>query len=740
MTSRELSALIPDAKLHGEWYQALCPGHDDQRQSLSFRDGDRGVIVKCHAGCTVEQIAAALGIRVADLFYDNGAATAKRIVATYPYVDEHGQLLYEVIRYAPKSFKQRQPDGADGWLWNLNGIRRVLYRLPELHGHATLFLVEGEKDADRLWSLGLPATTNSGGAGKWTDDYTRQLAAAGVRDVLILPDNDVPGDQHAQQVAQSCHAAGLNVRIITLPGLPPRQKKHGQDISDWLDGGRTVQDLQAAMVAAPAWRPETPTPATAPPVVDPPHLTDVGNAKRLVAAHGTDLRYCAALGWLVWDGRRWAKDAGAAMRLAKDTALSMYAEAATLLDPERRKALAAHAMRSEAEPRLRAMLSLAASDAGIQITPEQLDDDPWSLTCQNGTLDLRTGTLHAHRRSALLSKITPIAYDQSAPCPRFQQFLARIFAGDEPVIRFLQKAVGYSLTGDTSEQVMFLLYGTGANGKTTLLKVLMAMLGEYALMTPTDTLLVRRGDSIPNDLARLAGARFVAAVESDGGRRLAEALVKQLTGGDTVCARFLHREFFEFTPQCKLFLAVNHKPRVTGTDHALWRRVRLVPFTIRIPDHEQDRHLVEKLKDEIPGVLRWAVEGCLDWQAHGLGLPEGVRKATAEYRQEQDIVRDFISERCVVEASATETVKDLYTNYVDWCEKSGEKAMTKKGFGMALAERGFEADRTREGRGWRGVRLRLLTDPDEPPAAEPEPVTAADHNETTTQEEIDLAS
>jgi P4 family phage/plasmid primase-like protien len=330
-----------------------------------------------------------------------------------------------------------------------------------------------------------------------------------------------------------------------------------------------------------------------------PTFTDVGNAQRFVAAHGQVARYCYAHRcWFLYDGSRWQRDPGdGIMRLAKDTAAGLYRDAAGLATRELRKQVADWAAKTESEPRLRAMLSLAQSELAIR--PEQFDADRWALNCMNGTLDLQAeAVLHPHRRAQLITRIVPTIYDPSAECPIWESVLATLFQGDEGLIQFVQKGVGYSLTGDTREQVVFIFHGSGANGKTLVLMVLMDLLGEYATQTPASTLLVKKGDGIPNDIARLAGCRFAAAVETEDGQRLAEGLVKQMTGRDRLVARFLRAEFFEFVPQFKLFLATNHKPRIRGTDHAIWRRIRLVPFAVTIPDAQQDRDLPEKLKAE----------------------------------------------------------------------------------------------------------------------------------------------
>ena len=270
--------------------------------------------------------------------------------------------------------------------------------------------------------------------------------------------------------------------------------------------------------------------------------------------------------------------------------------------------------------------------------------------------------------------------------------------GDADLEAFLQRAAGYSLSGSTREQVFFILYGLGLNGKSTFINEMRALLGEYGLQTRTETLLVKRGDSIPNDVARLAGARFVSAVETEGGKKLAESLVKQLTGGDPVPARFLHREYFEFEPSFKLWLAVNHKPRITETDEAIWRRIRLAPFIVTIPESERDPDFGEKLEDELPGVLRWAVEGCMKWQREGLGIPTAVKQATAAYRNESDTVGQFVDQCCELDPRRVRYQRQSCTSaYAKWAEESGERGLRKNDFGSRMMERGFKDGADREG-------------------------------------------
>jgi putative DNA primase/helicase len=443
------------------------------------------------------------------------------------------------------------------------------------------------------------------------------------------------------------------------------------------------------------------TPRTSRTSTTQPHqwpLTDLGNAERFVAQHGASLRYNKALGWIVWDGCRWRTDAEHEVwQRAAQTVRSL----ATSTDPDEQK----WGTRSEAWNRQRAMIELAQHLPGVPVRVEELDARPWLLNVTNGALDLETGQLRPHDPDDMLTKLAPVAYDPGAVAPRWEAFLERILPAVE-VRDFLQRAVGYSFTGFSAEQVLLLLYGVGANGKSTFLEVTRSIAGDYGQQTPATTLLARRSDAVPNDVARLRGARFVSAVETEANRQLAEALVKRLTGNDRIAARFLFKEFFEFDTEFSLWLATNHKPLVVGTDHAIWRRIMLVPFTEVIPDAEQDKHLRDDLLDEAPGILAWAVRGCDAWRTGQLGPPDAVLTATRQYRAEQDLLGDFLDDRCVVEPQASETAQRLYDVYRSWCEGAGEKPVTKKAFAAALRERGFESWRTNTERGYRGVRLR----------------------------------
>ena len=438
--------------------------------------------------------------------------------------------------------------------------------------------------------------------------------------------------------------------------------------------------------------------------------TDLGNAERLVAEHGKDLRYASGIGWLAWDGRRWKRDNdGAAMRCMTQTVRAMYARAGQLEDSDDRERLAKWATQSESEARIRAAVSLAEIDLAVIVDMTQLDANPWLFNTGTGTIDLQTGELREHRREDLLTRITPVVYDPDARAELWDDFLERVTGGDTELAAFLRRAIGYTLTGHTSEEVLFFIHGATATGKSTKLEAIKAVLGEYAAVADFETFLKRHGDAgIRNDVARLAGARFVLSIEVDDGKSLAEGLLKLLTGGDTVAARFLYRETFEFQPHFKLWLAANSRPRVSADDAAIWRRILQVPFVHVIPEAERDERVKIRLRTDPKvhsAILAWAVQGCLEWQKIGLAVPACVRDYTNEYRAENDPLRDWLTDCCRLDPNAWTASADLRKSYGDWCEANGEKPLDGKPLAAALTAKNCIASKKAGTRGWGGVAL-----------------------------------
>jgi len=387
----------------------------------------------------------------------------------------------------------------------------------------------------------------------------------------------------------------------------------------------------------------------------------------------------------------------------KEAVDDLFVEAVVTADEAARAGACKYALRMEKHAELKAAIQLARSEGGIPIGLEDLDADPWLLNVRNGTVDLRDGAIRPHRREDLLTHLCDIEFDPEASAPRWSQFLKEIIP-DEEVRDFLRRAVGYSLTGDTREHVFFICHGSGANGKSVLFETLLALLGDLAIKCPSDTIARQRGTGIPNDVARLVGKRFAAAVELEEGMRLAESRVKEMVGGDTISARFMKAEWFDFRPRFKLWLASNYRPRVRGTDYGIWRRVCLIPFDVTVD--KPDRDLLGKLLRELPGILAWALDGCREWQAGGLQIPARLQLATDEYRTSEDVIGRFIADECELDEPAVTAKSDLYEAFESWCADSGEDAPGKRKFGTRLKDMQLDELRTSNKRSWIGIRLR----------------------------------
>jgi len=443
--------------------------------------------------------------------------------------------------------------------------------------------------------------------------------------------------------------------------------------------------------------------------------TDLGNARRLVKLFGKDLRYCYEWGrWLVWNGIRWQEDAtGEIERRAKETTRAIYNEAAQAKTQEKREKLAAWATKSESERAIKAMINLARSEPGIPITPVKLDSNPYQLNCVNGTIDLRTGKLHRNRREDLITKLVPVKYDPKARDDVWEKVLNEATGGNIELHELIQRAFGYSTTGDTSEEVLFLIHGPAATSKSTIIEAIKATLGDYARTADFETFIKRRDVGGPrNDIARLASSRFVVSIEVDEGKQLAEGLVKMVTGGDTITARKLYHESFEFKPAFKLVLVTNHAPTVDPDDDAMWRRIHVIPMVCQVPKHLRDPKVKAHLTNSTiagPAILQWLLKGCLAWQREGLKIPAVVQQATDDYRASQDSFGDFISDRCVLETDAWVSSEELHEEYDAWLSHRGwlnGDSLNDKAFAKKLQRFGlFSRKGTGGVRGWSGVRL-----------------------------------
>lgn len=456
-----------------------------------------------------------------------------------------------------------------------------------------------------------------------------------------------------------------------------------------------------------------------PRIVDPADNTDVGNARRLVALFGKDIRYCHPWkSWLCWNGKVWERDnTGQIFRYAKKTVQTMYDDAETMPHNDIREKLFKHSIASQSLAKLKAMVTLAESEREITILPEQFDRDIWLLNVKNKTLNFRNGQLQVqeHNREDFITKITPIEYDNLAVSENWMKFLNRVFEGKQKIIEYIQKVVGQMLTGDTSEENIYILWGTGANGKSTFVEIIAYILGEYAKTIGIESLLKKERNSVSNDIARLKGARFVYANEPEFGDHISEGKIKNLTGRDTIQARFLFQENFEFKPEYKLVISTNHKLIIKGMDQGIWRRIRMIPFAVTIPQNQRDKQLNLKLQYEAAGILNWIIKGCELWKNEGIQAPPEVIEATEDYQEEMDKYSEFFNVVCIKKTDAFTPFYILYFTYKVWCEISEIMPVSEKTFTQLCIERGFVTERKYDENGHRnrglvGIHLSHGTD------------------------------
>lgn len=419
---------------------------------------------------------------------------------------------------------------------------------------------------------------------------------------------------------------------------------------------------------------------------------DTGNAARFVDAFGDIVRYSyVRKKWYYYNGKTWVLDQEGKVKTLVDEILKkMKKEPVYVSDDmdeeQAQKALQKHIKYSRGSNGKTNMLK--ESQHLVPIQPEEFDKDKHLLNVQNGYIDLKTGKLYDHDRSKYFSKIATVEYTDTIDCPQWQDFLNDIFDGNTDLINYMQRAVGYTLSGSTEEQVMFILYGNGRNGKSVFLDIITEMLGNYTTNIQPQTLMVKpMSGSANSDIARLQGARLVTTTEPNDGMRFDEGLVKQVTGGDKVTARFLYGDEFEYNPEFKLWMATNHKPIIRGTDDGIWRRMVIIPFTVQIPEHKVDKNLKYKLRREMTAILNWAVEGYQEWQRIGLNEPPIIKQQRQEYRTEMDVVELFIEECCVRKDGEREKASDLYNVYNSWAKENNQYLMSNTKFGKEMAQK-----------------------------------------------------
>lgn len=444
-------------------------------------------------------------------------------------------------------------------------------------------------------------------------------------------------------------------------------------------------------------------------------LTDVGNSKRLVVQANGRVRHIKETHQtMIFSGDRWCQDRSELQKIIEMAIDSIYMErafanATTVHDVSVSKdEIQAHATASASNGKIKAMIELAAAQPEIAISQEEMDKNPFLFNVKNGTIDLLTGELRPHNRDDLITRVAPVIYDKSATSPKFNAFMASITDGNKNIENYLKRVVGYILTGDTSAQRFWIFYGHGANGKSTFMSLISALLGEgqYAATTPSRTFKKANTRLIRNDLARLPGYRLVSASELDAGQQLDEALIKRVTGGERIAASFLRQEIFEYLPQFKVVMLANYLPDIRGVDDGIWRRIWVVPFARQFKKREINPNLLQELKAELSGILNWALEGCQEWQKRGLAEPEEVIAATDALRKERDVVQLFMDDRCTVKPSESVAKSSLYEAYTAWAEDACLTPLSKNQFGSTMQQKGFKNSKSGSVRSWQGLTLK----------------------------------
>jgi putative DNA primase/helicase len=604
-----------------------------------------------HGRLTLEQYARAKGFDVEFLKREGVEQHARGVLFKYTNSDGSPAARHKLRLALGKSRKRFEYFPATGEPLTLYGLPS----LTEARAIGTLHLVEGETDwltmrAHGLLALALP--------GAKTANLLNRDHLEGIGRIFIHRHNDDGGDTFVRARVQRLGLLKFvgKARVVCYPAaLKDANELHLKHLSDLAGFDAELEQLIPESHVCGGDHTGASGKGSA---VDDTALADIKIADRIRATHGDDLLYSPSRGWLTWDGRRWSFDeTDEVFKLAEEVVRNLYHDAASEPDADSRKKLVKLAETYSKAERLNGALRFAR--AHLTVTADKLDHDPFLLNVLNGVIDLRTGEVRPHRREDLITKMIPVAYDQCATAARWYSFLTEIFAGDLELCEYIKRAVGYSFSGDQREHCFFYLWGTGSNGKTTFLEVLLALAGDYGQAAPATLFLVDR--NIPVDIARLRGARFVAVSETAESRRLDEEKIKKLTGEETISARHLYKEPFEFRPTHHLWLASNHKLQVRGTDEGIWRRPRLIPFTVQFQDprerrdtkNAKDLNLRSQLLGELPGILRWIVEGATEYFADGLVEPGCVKAATAAYRREQDHLQDFIDECCKLAGSAS---------------------------------------------------------------------------------------
>ncbi|MFG3036842.1 phage/plasmid primase, P4 family [Streptomyces sp. NPDC048330] len=601
-----------------------------------------------------------------------------------------------------------------GYRWSPYGVMRGQ------GGYGTVLVTEGPGDGLTAVAVGYDAVVVRGASLAGSPELVAELAE-GLRGqlVIICGDNDRAGNGFSARLAEGLSAHGVTAYVLDIP-------HQGDDLTDWRarDPAGFAAELHRAVKAARPARDTAEREAAArtaeltsrtgadtvsrdqgaeaadilSKLVSTYGESDAMNSHALVAWSGGRIRYASGLGFYTWDGRVWVRSD---MRVRQE----IHRMGAALVLAGQNQLARGFTMTS----RIDALLTELCSVPNVSILATDFDDRPDLLNFRNGTVDLRTGRLRPHDQADLLTYALDIDYDPGAQCPRWETFLKEIFPGMPDMPAYIQRMVGYGITGHTTEQAFSVLWGKGANGKSVLVDTLTSVFRAISRTTPFSTFEERKSGGIPNDIAALRGARLVMASEGESGKPMSESILKRVTGKDMISARFLRQEYFEFRPSFLLLLATNHKPKFKSQDEGLWRRVKLLPFTRWFAPEERDPALDRKLLAEAEGIAAWAVRGAVAWYRDGLRDPQVITGASQEYRETSDPLAGFLPGVLEwADDSVTISGNDAFNTYLEWCEAEnlpGRERWTRQAFYSAMEERGAIKKRTNRGISLGGLRL-----------------------------------
>ena len=683
------------ASQSGENWSVYCPLHEDKNPSASVHIGK--AVFNCHrcGGMTLAKVAEKMlwedppGVR-------QHTKPQMQEVARYDYRDESGKLLYQQIRFlmenGEKSFRGYNPETKQ---WKLEGVRRVPYRLPEMlqaiESKQHVFITEGEKDVETLIAWGFIATTNSNGAKstKQWHDFARFFPAG--HPVFICPDADVVGMHHAETIRGILASKQCNVRIIDF-GYKV-QDAHGCDVTDWKAAGHTREDLINLLGETVEAQPESD-------IEQPPVESDWGHACTLAPYFTGRFRYALHRKcWMEYTGKIWEPINDEKLNcLAAEFLLKHYFERvqASMHDYDKEALKRAMTAWREAQKyyKIQGAVNFLKGWKGLLTQYFEWDQFPWLLNVNNGIIDLHDNTLTDHDPDKLITQLAPVDYDPQAEGALWFSHLEK-FLPSADVRREVQRNLGLALCGAQNSEVFPIWYGTGANGKSTTIKAIRQVMGNYAIKAAADILVASKFDKHPAEIADLCGARLIFSVETDDQKRLAEAKVKELTGGDTIKARKMYGEFFQFEKTWTIFLLTNHKPIIHGTDHAIWRRVRLIPWIVKISDKDKlpQDEVVKYLKVESPAILNWLLAGLRDVLDNPTWEAVEVKTATDDYRHDQDYLAGFIDESCELGESFKVDTIELYQAYTKYSENANDQPFKNRTFSKMMKDRDFTIKR-----------------------------------------------